>query len=87
MNDLKNIAKNLNILGAFCGKRDVSELTAEQLSEKYGFQQADVMGSFWWKHSVWRRCFSKSNAESHRKEIRHCRRSRTYDRNTENTNA
>lgn len=46
MNDLKNIAKNLNILGAFCGKRDVSELTAEQLSEKYGFQQADVMVLF-----------------------------------------
>lgn len=46
MNDLKDIAKNINILGAFCGKRDVSELTAEQLSKKYGFQQADVMVLF-----------------------------------------
>lgn len=46
MNDLKNIAKNINILGAFCGKRDVLELTAEQLSKKYGFQQADVMVLF-----------------------------------------
>lgn len=46
MNDLKDIAKNINILGVFCGKRDVSELTAEQLYKKYGFQRADVMVLF-----------------------------------------
>lgn len=46
MDDLKYIAKNINILGAFCGKRDVSELTEEQLSKKYDFQQADIMVLF-----------------------------------------
>lgn len=46
MDDLKSIAKNINILGAFCGKRDVTELTSEQLSKKYGFRQADVMVLF-----------------------------------------
>lgn len=46
MNDLKDIAENINILGAFCGKRDISELTSEQLFKKYGFQQADVMVLF-----------------------------------------
>lgn len=46
MDDLKSIAKNINILGAFCGKRDVPELTSEQLSKKYGFRQADVMVLF-----------------------------------------
>lgn len=39
-------AKNINILGQFCGKRDVKELTSEQLWEKYGIRQADVMVLF-----------------------------------------
>lgn len=46
MDDLENIAENINILGAFCGKRDIPELTSEQLSKKYGCQQADVMVLF-----------------------------------------
>lgn len=28
---LENIAKNINILAEFCGKRDISDLTSEQL--------------------------------------------------------
>lgn len=46
MDYLENIAKNINILGSFCGKRDIPELTSEQLSKKYGFQQTDVMVLF-----------------------------------------
>ena len=43
---LESIAKNINILGQFCGKRDVTELTSEQLQKKYGIPQADVMVLF-----------------------------------------
>ncbi len=39
------IAKNINILGRFCGKRDVDELT-KKLFEKYGMVQVDVMVLF-----------------------------------------
>ena len=42
----REIAKNINILGAFCGKRDVTELCQENLKEKYGFARADVMVLF-----------------------------------------
>lgn len=41
-----NIAKNINILGNFCGKRDLSALTSEQLESRYGIPQADVMVLF-----------------------------------------
>lgn len=40
---MEKIAKNINILGEFCGKRDIIELTSEQLREAYGIEQADVM--------------------------------------------
>lgn len=43
---LERIAKNINILGAFCGKRDIPELTSEQLLKNYGLVQADVMVLF-----------------------------------------
>lgn len=43
---MTDIAKNINILGHFCGKRDVSELTSEQLKNTYGIEQADVMVLF-----------------------------------------
>lgn len=43
---MENIAKAINILGQFCGKRDVAELTSEQLQNKYGITQADVMVLF-----------------------------------------
>lgn len=46
MANLESIAKNINILGSFCGKRDIPELTSEHLFKKYGFQQADVMVLF-----------------------------------------
>lgn len=46
MQNLKKIAKNINILGSFCGKRDIPELTSEQLFKTYGFRQADVMVLF-----------------------------------------
>lgn len=43
---LDRIAECINILGDFCGKRDIPELTSEQLKEKYGIAQADVMVLF-----------------------------------------
>ena len=43
---MENIAKNINILGKFCGKRDIAELTSEQLRKSYGIDQADVMVLF-----------------------------------------
>lgn len=43
---MKSIAENINILGRFCGKRDVSELSKANLFEKYGISQADVMVLF-----------------------------------------
>ena len=39
-------SKDINILGKFCGKRDIPGLTSEQLCKKYDFQQADVMVLF-----------------------------------------
>lgn len=43
---LEHTADNINTIGAFCGKRDVTELTPEQLLGKYGIRQADVMVLF-----------------------------------------
>ena len=43
---LENIANNINILGDFCGKRDITELTSEQLLKNYGIPQVDVMVLF-----------------------------------------
>ena len=43
---MENIAKNINILGAFCGKRDVPELTSEALRHAYGMERADVFVLF-----------------------------------------
>lgn len=43
---LERIAHNINILGEFCGKRDVTELTSEELARTYGIFQADVMVLF-----------------------------------------
>lgn len=40
------IAEDINILGRFCGKRDVPELTPQQLMTRYGIPQADVMVLF-----------------------------------------
>ncbi len=37
------IAKCINILADFCGKRDVDELSQELLQERFGIRQADVM--------------------------------------------
>lgn len=39
----KKIAEAINILGLFCGKRDVAELTPKCLKDKYDIEQADVM--------------------------------------------
>lgn len=49
---LECIAKNINILGNFCGKRDIGELTSEQLLKNYRIQQVDVIGAFRWKYNV-----------------------------------
>ena len=40
---VENTAKNINILGQFCGKRDIEDLTAKQLEQAYQIPQADVM--------------------------------------------
>ena len=37
------IANDINILGKFCGTRDINELSQEKLLECYGIRQADVM--------------------------------------------
>lgn len=39
-------AENINILGRFCGKRDVETLTADRLQDQYGLKRADVMVLF-----------------------------------------
>ena len=41
-----NNAEKINILGQFCGKRDVQFLSADALSEKYNLDTADVMVLF-----------------------------------------
>lgn len=39
-------AHYINILGEFCGKRDIEKLTTDCLQVKYGIKQADVMALF-----------------------------------------
>ncbi len=41
-----HIAECINLLGDFCGKRDVPQLTPDELRKKYGLEQADVMVLF-----------------------------------------
>lgn len=43
---MQRVAQCINILGNFCGKRDVDELTPQALQAKYGIAQADVMVLF-----------------------------------------
>lgn len=40
---LEQMAEDMNTIGRFCGVRDVEELTSEQLYQKFGIAQADVM--------------------------------------------
>lgn len=42
----EKIAEAVNVLGAFCGMRDVPELSKEALQERYGIRQAKVMVLF-----------------------------------------
>lgn len=42
----KQIADYINILGKFCGKRDIPLLTKEELNKKYSIDQVDVMVLF-----------------------------------------
>lgn len=42
----EQIADAINVLGEFCGKRDVDSLTPRCLENKYGIRQADVMVLF-----------------------------------------
>lgn len=39
-------AENINILGRFCGKRDIEALRADCLKDKYKIEQADLMVLF-----------------------------------------
>jgi len=43
---MENIARNINVLGEFCGKRDIPRLSTACLQEKYAIAQADVMVLF-----------------------------------------
>ena len=43
---LQKIADAVNLLGRFCGRRDVPELSREQLQERFGVGHADVMALF-----------------------------------------
>ena len=43
---MERIAEGINVLGKFCGMRDVEALTRECLRERYGFGRADVMVLF-----------------------------------------
>lgn len=43
---IEQTAKNINILGRFCGKRDIEALTAKHLQERYGWRRAGVMVLF-----------------------------------------
>lgn len=43
---IEQVTKNINILGRFCGKRDVEALTASHLQERYGWRRAEVMVLF-----------------------------------------
>lgn len=42
----ERVAENINILGNFCGRRDVEALTVRSLQGQYGLQRADVMVLF-----------------------------------------
>lgn len=42
----EELANNINILGSFCGKRHLPELTQKALEDKYSLKQADVMMLF-----------------------------------------
>lgn len=44
--EIKSIAENINILGSFCGKRDINELNHAGLKSKYNINKADVMVLF-----------------------------------------
>ncbi len=49
----EQIAEKINILGKFCGKRDIEELSGQQLKEKYGFEKADVFVLFGGQYPGW----------------------------------
>lgn len=46
MKNLESTAKNINLLGDYCGKSDIDALTQTELEKNYGFPQADVMVLF-----------------------------------------
>lgn len=41
--DLMKIAESINVLGNFCGKRDIEELTEFGLYKRYGIRKADIL--------------------------------------------
>jgi len=43
---MEEIAKSINILGKYCGRRDISELIKDKLMDTYNIEQADVMVLF-----------------------------------------
>ena len=57
----EHTAECMNILGEFCGIRDVPELTPEALKRRFGIRQADVMVFVWRQYFVRRRCAGGCN--------------------------
>ena len=43
---MRNIANSINILGSFCGVRDIPELNRQALLNNYGIEKADIMVLF-----------------------------------------
>jgi len=41
--DLYKMAKNINVLGDFLGKRDIDTLSSKALEEKYQISQTDLL--------------------------------------------
>lgn len=83
----ERIAECINILGGFCGKRDVPSLRSEELRKRYGIEQADVMvlfgGSILCGGDVLAEAMKQHIAEN----LYHCGRSRAYNRDSEGEDA
>lgn len=50
MKNLQQRARNINVLGAFLGMRDLSELSVQGLKARCGLKQVDVMVLFGGSH-------------------------------------
>ena len=77
----------MNILGEFCGIRDVPELTPEALKRRFGIRQADVMVLFGGSILCGGDVLAAAMKVHVAKKICDCRRRRPYNRNFKSKNA